>query len=148
MAKSTSIEDRLAEVATLSTAPDTPEARKQLRKQLDSKTSPIVAKTAQIIAHLESHDLLPDLVAAFHRFMTDPVKTDRGCAAKIAVVKALLAADSDDEELFRLGVRHTQLEPTWGGRADTAAPLRALCGLGLVQVGARDAMDEPDALLA
>jgi len=41
-----------------------------------------------------------------------------------------------------------QLEPTWGGRADTAAPLRALCGLGLVQVGARDAIDELAVLLA
>ena len=148
MAKSTSIEDRLAEVAALSKAPDSAEVRKQLRKHLASKTSPVVAKTAEIIAHLESHDFLPDLVAAFHRFMVDPVRTDKGCAAKIAVVKALLAADSDDEELFRLGVRHSQLEPTWGGRADTAAPLRALCGLGLVQIGSPDAMNELAALLA
>jgi HEAT repeat protein len=148
MAKSASIEDRLAEVASLSTEPDTAEVRKQLRKHLASKTSLIVAKTADFVAHLESHDFETDLVAAFHRFMVDPVKTDKGCAAKIAVVKALLAADSDDEDLFRLGVRHSQLEPTWGGRADTAAPLRALCGLGLVQVGSSEAMNELAALLA
>ena len=148
MAKSASIEDRLAEVAALSKAPDSSEARKQLRKHLASKTSPIVAKSAEIAAHLDSPDFLPDLVAAFHRFMVDPVRTDKGCVAKIAVVKALLAGDSDDEELFRRGVRHSQLEPTWGGRADTAAPLRALCGLGLVQVGSPDAMNELAALLA
>src|SRR4030095_1142535 len=81
-------------------------------------------------------------------FMQNPTKSDKGCAAKTAVIKALLAADCDDEQLFRKGVRHVQLEPTWGGRADTAAPLRALCGLGLVQVGARDAMGELAALLA
>jgi HEAT repeat protein len=148
MAKAPSIEDRLAEVATLSKSPDTPETRKQLRKHLASKTSLIVAKTAGIIAHIEGHDFAPDLIAAFHRFMIDPAKTDKGCAAKTAIVKALLAADCDDEELFRTGIRHEQHEPTWGGRSDTAAPLRALCGLGLVQVGSPDAMNELAALLA
>ena len=148
MAKAPSIEARLAEVATLSKSPDTPEARKELRKHLAGKASLVVAKTAEIIAHIEDHDFVPDLIAAFHRFMADPAKTDKGCAAKTAVVKALLAADCDDEELFRTGVRHVQFEPTWGGRADTAAPLRALCGLGLVQIGSPDAMNELAALLA
>jgi len=148
MAKAPSIEDRLAEVATLSKSPDTPETRKQLRKHLASKTSLVVAKTAEIIAHIEDHDFTPDLIAAFHRFMADPVKADKGCAAKTAVVKALLAGDCDDEELFRTGIRHVQHEPTWGGRSDTAAPLRALCGLGLVQIGSADAMNELAALLA
>lgn len=148
MAKAPSIEDRLAEVAALAKAPDSPETRKQLRKHLASKTSLIVAKTAEIIAHLEDHDFVPDLIAAFHRFMLDPVKTDKGCAAKSAIVKALLAADCDDEELFRKGIRHVQHEPTWGGRSDTAAQLRALCGLGLVQIGSPDAMNELAVLLA
>lgn len=148
MAKAASIEDRLAELATLSKAPDTPEARKQLRKHLASKTSLIGAKAAQIIAHIEDNDFAPDLIAGFHRFMIDPAKTDKGCAAKTAIVKALLAADCDDEDLYRTGIRHVQHEPTWGGRSDTAAPLRALCGLGLVQVGSPDAMNELAALLA
>lgn len=148
MAKAPSIEDRLAEVAALAKSPDTPETRKQLRKHLAGKTSPVVAKTAAAIAHIESHDFTPDLIAAFHRFMVDPAKTDKGCSAKIAVVKALLAADCDDEGLYRAGIKHVQNEPTWGGRSDTAAPLRALCGLGLVQIGSPDAMNELAALLA
>jgi len=148
LAKASSIEDRIAEIATLGETPDAPETRKQLRKHLASKTSLIVARSAEIIARIEDHDFNPDLIAAFHRFMTDPVKTDKGCAAKIAVVKALLASDCDDEALFRIGIRHVQPEPTWGGRADTAAPLRALCGLGMVQLGAPEAMNELAALLA
>jgi HEAT repeat protein len=148
MAKAPPIEAQLAEIATLSKAPDAPETRKQLRKHLASKTSLIVAKTAETIAHIENHDFTPDLIASFHRFTKDPVKTDKGCAAKTAIVKALLAADCDDEQLFRAGVRHVQHEPTWGGRSDTAAPLRALCGLGLVQIGSPDAMNELAALLA
>jgi HEAT repeat protein len=138
----------MAELAMLGKAPDAPDTRKQLRKYLTNKTSLIVAKTAEIVAHIEDHEFLPDLIAAFHRFMKDPAKTDKGCAAKIAVVKALLASECDDEELFRTGVRHVQHEPTWGGRSDTAAPLRALCGLGLVQIGSPDALNELAALLA
>lgn len=148
MLKAPSIEDRLAEVGRLGQEPDTPEARKQLQKHLTSKISLIVAKAAGIVAHIEDHNLIPDLIAAFHRFMRDPSKTDKGCAAKTAIVKALLAADCDDEDLFRAGVRHVQPEPTWGGSADTAAQLRALCGLGLVQIGSPDAMNELAALLA
>lgn len=148
MAKTSSIEDRLAEITALSKLPDTPDSRKQLRKHLSSKTSLIVGKAADMIARLESHDFTDDLVAAFHRFIKDAAKTDRGCAAKIALVKALLAAECDDERVYRTGIRHVQHEPTWGGRSDTAAPLRALCGLGLVQVGSSDAMNELAALLA
>ncbi|MEK6324153.1 MAG: HEAT repeat domain-containing protein [Acidobacteriota bacterium] len=148
MAKAASIEDRLGDLARLSKSPDTPETRKQLQKHLTSKVSLVVAKAAEIVAHIEDHEVVPELIGAFHRFMLNPVKTDKGCAAKTAVVKALLAADCDDEEIFLTGIRHVQLEPTWGGRADTAAPLRALCGLGLVQVGSPDAMNELAALLA
>lgn len=148
MAKAPSIEARLAEISNLGSLPDTPETRKQLQKHLSSKTSLIVAKAADIIVNLEDHEFVPDLIAAFNRFMIDSTKTDKGCAAKIAIAKALLAAESDDEEVYRKGIRHVQPEPTWGGRADTAAPLRALCGLGLVQTGSTDAMNELAALLA
>src|SRR5215471_21063648 len=148
MAKSSSIEDRLAELAALAESLESPDTRNKLRKYLASKSSPIVARAALMIARIEDHDFTAELAQAFHRFMVDPIKNDKGCVAKCAIVKALLAVNFDDAELFRVGVRHVQLEPTWGGRADTAAPLRALCGLGLVQVGARDAMDELAVLLA
>jgi HEAT repeat protein len=148
MAKAASTEERLAELARLSNSPDTPEAREELRKHLASKASLVVARASEIVARIDDHEFVPDLIAAFHRFMLDSAKTDKGCAAKTGLVKALLAADCDDEEIFRTGIRHVQLEPTWGGRADTAAPLRALCGLGLVQMGSPDAMNELAALLA
>jgi len=148
MAKASSIEDRLAEIARINKDTNTPEARKELRKHLSSKTSLIVAKAAEIAARIEDHQFVPDLVAAFHRFMQDPAKTDKACAAKTAIVKALLALDCDDEEIYRIAVRHVQHEPSWGGRSDTAAQLRALGGLGLVQMGSSDAMNELAVLLA
>jgi HEAT repeat protein len=148
VAKQASIEERLTELAKLSKQPDTGETRIQVRKHLASKVSLIAARAADIIAHIENRELIPDLVAAFHRFMHGPAKTDKGCAAKIAIVKALLAADYDDDEIYRIGIRHVQLEPTWGGSSDTAAELRALCGLGLVQVGSADVMEQLSELLA
>jgi len=148
MPKRPSIEDQLADLAALGASADSPAARRQLKEALANKSSLIVARAADIVRHLEASDFAPDLIAAFQRFMKDPVKTDKSCAAKSAIVKTLLAADCDDEEIFLLGIRHVQLEPTWGGRADTAAPLRALCGQGLVQIGSPVAMNELAALLA
>jgi HEAT repeat protein len=148
MAKAPSVEDRLADLARLGKSPDSSEARAQLRNHLASKVSLVAATAADVVRRIEDHDSVPDLVAAFHRFMIDPVKTDKGCVAKIAVVKALLAAESDEEEIYLAGIRHVQLEPTWGGRADTAAPLRALSALGLVQSGAPECMNELAVLLA
>jgi hypothetical protein len=148
MAKASSIEDQLADIAKLRDSLDSPESRSQLRKHVGSKTSLVVAKAAELVAKIEDHDFASELVTAFQRFTREPSKTDKGCAAKIAIVKALLASDCDDDEVFRVGVRHVQFEPVWGGRADTAAPLRALCALGLVQIGSPDAMIELAMLLA
>jgi hypothetical protein len=102
VAKGPSIEDRLAELASLNKSPDTPDTRKQLQKHLASKINLVTAKAAEIITRIEDHELVTDLIAAFHRFMLDPAKTDKGCAAKTAVVKALLAAECDDEQLYPL----------------------------------------------
>jgi hypothetical protein len=148
MPKAPSVEDRLADLSRLAKSSDSPETRAELRKHLASKVSLLAARAADVVRQIELHDFAPDLVAAFSRFMIDPVKTDKGCAAKTAIVKALLASQSDEEEIFRSGIRHVQLEPTWGGRADTAAPLRALSALGLVQAGSPDAMNELAVLLA
>ena len=148
MAKAPSVEDRLADLARLGKLPDSPEVRSQLRKHLESKVSLIAAAAADAVRHIEDHDFGADLVAAFRRFMIDSAKTDKGCVAKTALVRALLACQCDEEEIFRAGIRHVQLEPTWGGRADTAARLRALSALGLVQTGSPDAMNELAVLLA
>jgi len=148
MAQATQTEEQLASLASIANSPNSAEARKLLRKHLSSKVAPVAAKAASIIAHIDQSEFIPDLTAAFHRFMQNPVKSDKGCVAKIAIIKALLAGECDDEKTFLKGIRHVQMEPTWGGRADTAAPLRALCGLGLVQMGSADVLNELAALLA
>ena len=38
----------------------------------------------------------------------------------------------EDPEVYLRGIAHVQMEPVWGGRADSAAALRGACALALV----------------
>jgi HEAT repeat protein len=143
-----SIDRQLEDLERLRESLDEPDAIERLRRHLSSRASVVVASAARLVARVPDPGLVLELVAAFQRFMSDPARTDKGCLAKVAVVEALLAAGDPEPELLRSGLRHVQLEPTWGGQTDTAAPLRALCALGLVQVGADGVLDDLAVLLA
>jgi HEAT repeat protein len=113
-----------------------------------------VAKAAQWCAEGLHYELLPDLVQAYNRFLQDPVKTDKTCAAKRALCRALYELDYDNAAFYQRGLRYTQLEPVWGGSVDTAVDIRCTCALGLVSTGFPRAMldllellhdDEPQA---
>lgn len=145
---SATVDRQLEELERLVASLDGPDAVEQLRRHLGSRASVVAARAARLAARVPEHGLEAELVATFRRFMTDPQKSDRGCLAKLAAVEALLAGGDPDEDVLRMGLRHVQLEPVWGGQADTAAPLRAACALGLVQVGARGLLDDLAVLLA
>jgi len=104
-----------------------------LRKALGHRNNFIVAKAADIVRELNLAQLTPEVLSAFDRFFADPIKTDPQCWAKNAVSRALAASEHQDAAVFLRGMRHIQLEPVWGGRADTAATLRGTCALALVQ---------------
>lgn len=144
----TPVDRQLEELEALADGLDAPDAVARLRKHLAARSSVVAAKAAQLVRRIPEHGLDAALVATFRRFMTDPVKTDKGCLAKIAAMEALLAGDDVDVDVLRIGLRHAQLEPSWGDPVDTAAPLRALCALGLVQVGADGVLDDLAVLLA
>jgi HEAT repeat protein len=73
------------------------------------------------------------LLAAFHRFFVDAEKSDPQCWAKNSLSRALAALEVQDSTPFLRGLRHVQPEAVWGGRSDTAGPLRGTCALALVQ---------------
>ena len=148
MAKSRALEDTLAELHRLRDDPTSASAAGTLRRVLAGKLSHAIAKAAQIIGEFEMAQLTPELVAAFDRLMINPVKTDPTCSAKTQIAEALYRMGADAEATFLRGVRHVQLEPVWGGKADTAAALRGACALGLVRISAADAMVELADLLA
>lgn len=141
MPKSSSLEDQLAALNALRAAPLTVEAGEQLRRALAHKNSHLIAAAAEIVGEHELLDLEPDLVQTFTTLLSQPAKSDPGCCAKHALADALYRLEAAAEAVFLPGVRHVQMEPTWGGQADTAAALRGVCALGLVR------MHHPRALL-
>ena len=80
--------------------------------------------------------------------MHDAAKRDPGCRGKAAIAKALRRAEARTEEVFLAGVRHVQKEPVWGGSVDTAAELRGVCLMALVESWHPRAMVEAAQLLA
>src|SRR6202011_1733004 len=73
----------------LRSSPDDPATADKLRKALRDRSNYVVSKAAAVISDLSLVDLVPDLLAAFERFLIDPVKSDPQCWAKIAIAKAL-----------------------------------------------------------
>ncbi len=132
-ADAASIEQKLAELDEL---PGERAARSEpLAAALAHKHYRVVAKAARLAADALLYDLVPALRAAYARFLDKPVKIDPNCFAKKAIARALVALDCDDVEFFVAGLRLKQLEPVWGGTADTAADVRASCAMGLVGSG-------------
>ncbi len=103
-----------------------------LRKALQDRNNFLVSKAAALAGELGAQTLAPDLIAAFDRFLIHPAKSDPQCWAKIALAKALKDLNQYDSAVYLRGIHHIQMEPVWGGNADTAAPLRGTCALALV----------------
>jgi HEAT repeat protein len=141
MAQPRRTEDCLDALSRLRENPAAPEAPPELGRYLAHKSNLAAAKAAKLVAEFEIEDLEPQLVAAFHRFMKSPALTDKGCAAKTEIVRALEASGAAEAEVFLAGIRHIQMEGSFGPPVDTAAGLRAASAMGLVH------MNHPDAIL-
>jgi HEAT repeat protein len=141
MARSGKTEDCLEALSRLRENPAAPGVVAELGKYLGNRSGVVVAKTAKIVAEFELHDLEPQLVSAFQRFMTNPAVTDKGCNAKTEIVRALEALGAAEADVFLAGIRHIQMEGSFGPPVDTAAELRAASAMGLVH------MNHPDAIL-
>src|SRR5271165_1692691 len=132
MAGKRSFEDQVAALDSLRQQPAESRAE-PLRKALGAKNNFIAAKAADLVREFALADLIPELLAAFDRFLENAEKSDPQCWAKNAISRALAALEYQEPEVFLRGMRHIQLEPVWGGRSDTAGTLRGTCALALVQ---------------
>lgn len=122
-----------ARIAALEALRNNPQqATLPLRKGLLDRNNFVVSKAAAIVADLTLSDLVPDLLAAFDRALIDSAKADPQCWAKNAIAKALKDLSHHDAEVYVKGLRHSQMEPVWGGQVDTAATLRGTCALALI----------------
>ena len=127
----------LAELESLIAAykagtPINEDGAKHLRKALAHKNNFLVSKAARLAAEAELSSLLPDLLAAYDRFFTNPASTDPQCWAKVELARALVKLEHRQKDAFLRGVRHHQMEGSWGGATDTAGGLRGACLHALV----------------
>jgi hypothetical protein len=102
----------------------------------------VVLAAANTVAENEIRGCDAALVEAFSRLVKqpDPGTADPQCRAKVGVLEAILALETEDErEAYELGLRYVQPEPVWGATADTAGAVRGLSLLGLVRVRHPDA---------
>src|SRR6516162_5071250 len=117
-------EKKIADLEALRSTADLTVSLPPLRKALKDRSNYLVSKGAAIAGDLRREELIPDLIAAFDRFRKDPVKSDPQCWAKTAIAKALKDLGHRNADIFLTGIVHVQMEPVWGGRADSAATLR------------------------
>lgn len=103
-----------------------------LRQALADRHYRIVAKAADVTAERLLYALEGALADAYRCFLDDPIRRDPQCIAKSAIVRALVALDYQDSELYLEGLAYRQMEPVYGGRQDSAVDLRCSCAMGLV----------------
>jgi HEAT repeat protein len=133
MAARESLDDKLAALRSLRGQKLTEAQKVELRKRLGDRSNLVVAAAAVIAGESPLVELARDLVAAFDRFLISPLKDDKLCRAKIAIIKALDGMEHQDPDVFEKAARHVQLEPVWGGTEDTAPPLRAAALVALAR---------------
>lgn len=138
-----SVDEQLAALDAL--PGEAAERRELLLKSLAARNCRVVAKAARIAEDSLAYDLVPQLVAAWPRFVDR--KTDPGCIAKKALARALVALDCTDAGFFLRALELRQPEPVWGGTVDTAVDVRCSCAMGLVASGYSRALLELATLL-
>lgn len=135
MAKRTSTEEKLSAIRELGQEPITEDTRKALVKALRGANNILVAEAAKVVGKLSMEELIPDLLKAFDRFLDNPLKRDKGCLAKEAIIEALDKLEYDEKAIFLQGIKYFQVEPAYLRPVDTAAILRGKCAFALVRIG-------------
>jgi HEAT repeat protein len=119
-----------------------------LREALESKMNHLIAAAARLVGDHEIKVLENQLVQTFMRLSIKPAKRDPGCSAKASIAESLYRLGSHQDDLFLKGIHFKQLEPTYRGSEDTAAPVRVASAFGLVRTKYPDVLVELAHLLA
>jgi hypothetical protein len=108
------------------------EGTKYLSRTLAHPNNFLVSKAAKLALEAELIALLPGILAAYDRFFIDSAKSDPKCWAKESLAKALVKLGHRGKDAYLRGMRHHQMEASWGPPVDTAGTLRATCAHALV----------------
>ncbi len=130
-----SLDDKLAAIRELRGQPLSAQQTAELRRFIGDRSNLVVAAAAAIAGEQTLVELSADLAAAYDRFLVNPLKDDKLCRAKIAVIAALDKLEHQEKEIFRRAAVHVQFEPVWGGEVDSGAALRAAAIFALARIG-------------
>lgn len=148
MAKALPTEEALKAILAIREAPEKYDPKRDLAPFLRHKSNHVVTAAASTAERLETAGLAQDLVDAFVDLMQNPSKRDQGCKALLAIAKALAAMDQAAARVYFLGIRHVQMEASFGPPVDAAAELRGVCAQGLARMLHPSALEECVTLLA
>jgi len=147
MPKARPIEESLKAILAIRESPEQFDLKRDLAPFLRHRSNHVAAAAASTAERLEAAGLSQDLVDAFLERMRDPAKRDPGCKALIAIAKTLATLDQSAARVYFLGLRHIQMEGSFGPPVDAAAELRGLCAQGLARMLHPDALQECVTLL-
>ena len=142
MPKSDPIENALNTIGELRHEAALERVTKELRSFLKHRSNLVVAKAAKVACELRLPELAPDLAAAFQRFMADPAKHDKRCAALTEIVTALYELDYLEPGPYLRTLHHVQMEGSFGPPVDAAAALRGISAQALLRTRYPDALSE------
>ena len=89
MAARRSLDEKLAALREIRGQQLTPDQVSELRKRIGDRSNLVVAAAAAIAGENGLVELSGALEAAFDRFLVNPLKDDKLCRAKIAIIEAL-----------------------------------------------------------
>lgn len=140
MSKSDPIERALDRLAELRHRDPSPYDLDEIRRFVTHKSNLVVSKAAKVAAEQRRSELIPDLVSAFRRFMASPAQLDKRCAALTGITEALYEMDYCEPDIYLQGLRHVQMEASFGPPVDAAAALRGISAQALLRTRYKDAL--------
>jgi hypothetical protein len=138
MGKRLSLDDKLAAIRAIRKEAPAGSDAAALRTYVLDRSNLVVATAAAVVGERTLTELATDLETAFDRFLVDPLKNDKLCRAKLAIVQALDKLEHLKRDVFEKAAAHVQLEPAFGPPVDTAAPLRGAGIVALARIGGTD----------
>lgn len=147
MTKPDPIERALDRLGELRSATPSESVVEELRGFLRHRSNLVIAKAARVTRELRIASLLSEMVEAFEKLMKDAPRLDKRCAAVTELATGLYELDYDDPAPYLKGLKHVQLEASFGPPVDEAAKLRAVSAQGLLRSRYPEALAEVVPLL-
>jgi hypothetical protein len=147
MAKSDPIRQAFDRLGELRHGESSEHVVEELRGFLRGRSNLVIAKAAKVAGELRLTILLPEMVTAFDKLKTNAPKLDKRCAALTELTSALYELDYDEPSPYLWGLKHVQMEGSYGPPVDEAAKLRAVSAQGLLRTRYPNALAEVVPLL-